>query len=311
MLRFIIIGWIFSTKGEGMKTTTLLIMAAGLGSRYGGNKQIDGIGPHGEILMQYSIYDALLAGFNKIVFVIKPEHREVIERICKNIKGAEICFAYQDFSSIPGFYKLPENRVKPFGTSHAVLCARNIISEPFAVINADDFYGREAFEVLFKSLLALKNGEASMVSYRLENTVSKNGAVTRGICQIDGDKLLKVRETYKITVDKNGEVRDAESGSLNGDLPVSMNMWGFTPDVFEHLDVAFKEFLKGIPDGDIKAEYALPTFVDKAINSGELSVHVLSTSAVWFGVTYAEDKATVSKALIEKTERGEYPEKLF
>lgn len=294
-----------------MKKTALLIMAAGLGSRYGGNKQVDGIGPRGEILMQYSIYDALCAGFNKIVFVIKPEHQQIIEGFCKDIKNAEICFAYQDFSSIPSFYKIPEGRVKPFGTVHAVLCAEKSISEPFAVINADDFYGREAFEVMHERLLEIDGNDGAMVSYRLENTVSKNGAVTRGICHISDGKLEAVKETYKITVDESGAIFDAESGSLDGDLPVSMNMWGFTPDVFGYLKESFDEFLSEIPEGDIKAEYALPTFVDGAIRSGDMRIYVLSTSAVWFGVTYAEDKATVAKALIEKRDSGEYPEILF
>lgn len=294
-----------------MKKTTLLIMAAGLGSRYGGNKQVDGIGPDGEILMQYSIYDALRAGFNKIVFVIKPEHQSIIEEFCKNIKNTEICFVYQDFSSIPSFYNIPADRVKPFGTVHAVLCAKDVVSEPFAVINADDFYGREAFEVIHEKLLELEDNDATMVGYRLENTVSKNGAVTRGICNMEDGKLTKVVETYKITVDSEGNISDADRGSLDGSLLVSMNMWGFTPNIFDKLQVSFEEFLRNVPKGEIKAEYALPTFVDRSISESDLSVHVLSTSAVWFGVTYAEDKATVAAALLEKKNSGEYPAKLF
>lgn len=286
-------------------------MAAGLGSRYGGNKQVDGIGPGGEILMQYSIYDALRAGFNKIVFVIKPEHQSIIEGFCKDIKNAEFCFVYQDFSSVPSFYRIPAERVKPFGTVHAVLCAKDAISEPFAVINADDFYGREAFEVIHEKLLALEEGESTMVGYKLENTVSKNGAVTRGICNAEDGKLTKIVETYKITVDDEGNISDADCGRLDGSLLVSMNMWGFTPDIFHKLRESFEEFLRNIPEGEIKAEYALPSFVDKSIVSGDLSVYVLSTSAVWFGVTYAEDKATVAAALLEKKNSGEYPAKLF
>ena len=286
-------------------------MAAGLGSRYGGNKQVDGIGPNGEILMQYSIYDALRAGFNKLVFVIKPEHRSVIESFCKDIKGAEICFVYQDFSSIPSFYTVPDSRVKPFGTVHAVLCAKDVINEPFAVINADDFYGREAFEVIHKKLIELSEGEGTMVAYRLENTVSKNGSVTRGICKISGGDLTKVVETYDIVLGEDGSITDRQAGALDGSLPVSMNMWGFTKDIFLKLDAAFVEFLSNIPEGEIKAEYALPTFVDKMIGEGKLRVSVLDTSAVWFGVTYAEDKATVARELLLKREQGEYPERLF
>ena len=291
--------------------TTLLIMAAGLGSRYGGDKQIDGLGPNGEILMQYSIYDAIRAGFEKVVFVIKPAHREVMERICKDISGIEIAFAYQDFDSIPSFYKIPEDRTKPFGTVHAVLCAKNVIAEPFAVINADDFYGRDAFEVMNKKLRELKTNEATMVSYRLKNTVSRNGSVTRGICEICGGKLVGVRETYKIEVDKNGVISDADSGTLDGDALVSMNMWGFGADIFGLMEESFYEFLRAIPDGEIKAEYALPTMVDKIINAGKISVSVLSTDAVWFGVTYKEDRPSVVSELLAMHENGSYPSKLF
>lgn len=294
-----------------MKKTTLLIMAAGLGSRYGGNKQVDGIGPGGEILMQYSIYDAIRAGFNKIVFVIKPEHQSIIESFCKNIKNAEIEFVYQDFSSIPSFYKIPEERIKPFGTVHAVLCAKEAIKEPFAVINADDFYGRDAFAVMHERLVSLDEGESAMVAYYLENTVSKNGAVTRGICEVEGGELKKVKETYKIVLDEKGRIYDEESGYLDGKLLVSMNMWGFDPEIFAGLEESFNRFLENLPDGEIKAEYALPTFIDNAINKNGKRVAVLSTSAVWFGVTYIEDRATVAAALLEKRNSGEYPERLF
>ena len=294
-----------------MSNTTLVIMAAGLGSRYGGNKQVDGIGPCGEILMQYSIYDAIKAGFNKIVFIIKPEHRGIIEGFCKNIHGVEISFAYQDFSSIPAIYPIPKDRVKPFGTVHAVLCAKDAVNEPFAVINADDFYGREAFFVMREELRSLGKTDAAMVSYKLKNTVSKNGGVTRGICCAKESVLTKVVETYGITVDDEGNIRSEKGELLDGSAPVSMNMWGFTPAVFNDLEKAFCEFLCGIENGDLKAEYALPAFVDKMIGANALRVKVLSTSAVWFGVTYKEDKATVAKALLEKRDSGEYPEKLF
>ncbi len=291
--------------------TTLLIMAAGLGSRYGGDKQIDGLGPNGEILMQYSIFDAIRAGFEKVVFVIKPAHKAIIERVCADIKGIEIAFAYQEFDSIPSFYKIPEERVKPFGTVHAVLCARDVIAEPFAVINADDFYGADAFEVMNKKLCELKPGEATMVSYRLKNTVSRNGAVTRGVCELKDGNLAGVKETYKITIDDNGVIRDDESGILDPEALVSMNMWGFGADIFEKMAQRFDEFLRAIPDGEIKAEYALPTMVDQMINARELTVSVLSTDAVWFGVTYKEDRPSVVAELLRMHESGEYPKKLF
>ncbi|MBQ8140269.1 MAG: hypothetical protein IJ038_01050 [Clostridia bacterium] len=291
--------------------TTLLIMAAGLGSRYGGNKQVDGIGPHGEILMQYSIYDAIKAGFNKIVFVIKPEHKELIEGFCKGIKDADIEFTYQDFSSIPDIYTVPSDRVKPFGTVHAVLCARDAVKEPFAIINADDYYGSDAFRVMYDELQRLGAEDGTMVAYRLKNTVSRNGAVTRGVCSVSDGKLTDVKETYSITVDDDGVIKDADAGILDGETLVSMNMWGFVPSVFEKADESFREFLANIADGDIKAEYALPTMVDKFIKTSRMSVSVLSTDSVWFGVTYKEDKPFVAGELRKMHESGKYPEKLF
>lgn len=291
--------------------TTLLIMAAGLGSRYGGNKQVDGIGPHGEILMQYSIYDAIKAGFNKIVFVIKPEHRELIASFCDGIKDADIEFVYQDFSSIPDIYTVPAERVKPFGTVHAVLCAKDAISEPFAIINADDYYGEEAFTVIYDELHSLKAGEGTMVAYRLKNTVSRNGAVTRGVCHISDGTLAGITETYKITVDEEGVIRDADAGVLEPETLVSMNLLGFTPDIFEMAEPAFLEFLGNIEEGNLKAEYALPTMIDGFIKSGRLSVSVLSTNSVWFGVTYKEDKAFVAGELAKMHADGRYPERLF
>jgi len=294
-----------------MNPTTLLVMAAGLGSRYGGNKQIDGIGPHGEILMQYSIYDAIAAGFTKLVFVIKPEHQSIIEQFCKDIRGVEIEYVYQDFSSIPAFYSIPADRVKPFGTVHAVLCAAQVIKEPFAVLNADDFYGADAFRVMHAKLVELTENEATMVAYYLKNTVSRNGAVTRGICGIADGKLTGVTETYHITVDEQGRIADADSGALDGDCLVSMNMWGFRPEIFPAMERSFHDFLRNIEEGNPKAEYALPTMVDHMLQAKELSVSVLSTDAVWFGVTYREDRPLVAEELKKMHETGNYPEKLF
>lgn len=291
--------------------TTLLIMAAGLGSRYGGNKQVDGIGPHGEILMQYSIYDAIRAGFDKIVFVIKPEHQSLIERFCKDISGVEIRFVYQDFSSIPSFYEIPVERQKPFGTVHAVLCAADAIDEPFAVINADDFYGADAFRVIHEKLTALASGEATMVAYYLKNTVSRNGAVTRGVCHVEQGNLRGVTETYSITVNDSGRIVDADCGELDENALVSMNLWGFLPEIFGAMKESFDAFLRSIETGNLKAEYALPTMVDRMIAQQTLSVGVLSTDAVWFGVTYQEDRAGVAEELRKLHEKGDYPEALF
>ena len=290
--------------------TTLVIMAAGLGSRYGGNKQVDGIGPGGEILMQYSIYDAIRAGFNKIVFIIKKEHRHIIEGFCNNIKCAEIEFAYQDYSSIPSFYEIPKERTKPFGTTHAVLCARDIVNEPFAVINADDYYGSEAFDEIYHRLNTLASGEAVMVAYKLKNTVSPNGSVSRGVCKVSAKRLLEVTETYNITVDDNGVISDANDGVLDPETLVSMNLWGFLPEFFDYAKDYFDEFLKNLSDGELKKECALPTMVDSLIKAGKLDVSVLSTDSVWFGVTYKEDKENVARALLKMHENGKYPAKL-
>ena len=256
-----------------MGKTTLLVMAAGLGSRYGGDKQIDGMGPHGEILMQYSIYDAIRAGFDKILFVVKPEHEDIVKRFCEDIAGVEIGFVHQDFSSIPDTYAVPADRVRPFGTVHAVLCAKDKLHEPFAVINADDYYGIEAYVQIYSRLHTLKKGEASMVAYRLINTLKPNSPLTRGVCKIENGRLISVTETYKITLGENGEISDVTTGILTPDAPVSMNMWGFLPDIFLPLEREFKAFLGGIQDGDIRAEYPLPVFVDKLISRGELTVY--------------------------------------
>ena len=291
--------------------TTLLIMAAGLGSRYGGDKQIDRIGPMGDPLMKYSIYDAVCAGFDKIVFVIKKRHKEIIEDFCRDLGGVEVALVYQEFDSIPAFYNIPEERVKPFGTVHAVLCAADVIHEPFAVINADDFYGADAFRVMHEKLLTLQKGQATMVAYRLKNTVSRNGAVTRGICAVRDGELVGVTETYGITVDGAGVICDTDRGILDPEALVSMNMWGFTADIFSYMKEDFDRFLRTIAPDNIKAEYTLPEMIDKMLREERLTVSVLTTDAVWFGVTYREDRATVASALQSMHDEKIYPEKLF
>ena len=225
----------------------LVIMAAGMGSRYGGSKQVDGIGPDGEILMEYSIYDAIRAGFTKVVFIIKPEMRELVEMLCgRRVAGmtavdgspVEVCYAYQDFSSVPAFYSIPTERTKPFGTGHAVLCARSCVGEPFIVINADDYYGVDAFRVIYEELGRLEaESEATMVGYRLDKTVSEHGSVTRGVCHVTDGKLDRVVETFKLTVFPDGTIRDVDKNPEGDvyapDTPVSMNFWGFTPWIFK------------------------------------------------------------------------------
>ena len=296
---------------------TLLIMAAGMGSRYGGNKQVDGLGPNGEILMEYSIYDAIRAGFDKVVFVINPGMKETLASICGDriAKKVKVDYAFQDFSSVPSFYHIPEERTKPFGTVHAVLVARDYIDQPFAVINADDYYGVSAFSTIYEKLQTLApEGEATMVGYQLQNTVSKNGTVSRGVCHAVNGNLDKVVETLKIKLCENGEIRDigaGEPGELLDPLaPVSMNFWGFTPWIFGKLEEYFATFLKGLAPDAIKAECLLPVFVDKLMHEGELTVPMLTTDAVWFGVTYKEDKPFVQAELRKLHESGVYPASL-
>lgn len=295
-----------------LQEKALVIMAAGLGSRYGGNKQVDRIGPDGEILMQYSIYDAIKSGFTKIVFIIKPQYTELIEEISADARanGIKTEIVYQDFSSIPDFYSIPTDRTKPFGTVHAVLSAKDAITEPFAIINADDFYGRDAFATMSKALDNVSTGVGAMVAYELKNTVSKNGSVTRGVCQTDDGKLTKIVEVFDISLLNNGIISDKTVGILDPETPVSMNMWGFTPNIFEAMNDSFCEFLRNIQDGDIKAEYPLPSFIGKEISENKLSINVYTTDSEWFGVTYAEDRPAVAERLINMKDNNTYPTKL-
>lgn len=300
---------------------TLVVMAAGLGSRYGGEKQIDGIGPNGEALMEYSVYDAIQAGFQKIVFIIKPHMKETLKQLCGDriskmtaLDGSPVQVEYmaQDFESIPAFYQVPAERVKPFGTVHAALCAKSVVQEPFALINADDFYGRGAYETMFQQLAQMApRGEAAMVGYRLKNTVSDNGTVTRGVCVQDHGTLKALKETYKIKKYPDGRICDTENPEkeipLQGETLVSMNFWGFTPWIFDELEQFFHAFLKELAPEELKAECLLPELVDRLIQKEELKVSVLSTDAVWFGVTYREDKETVAAELSKLHQNGIYP----
>lgn len=294
-----------------MKKAALVIMAAGMGSRYGGSKQVDGMGPNGEILMEYSIRDAMAAGFTKVVFIIKPEMLELMKGLCgRKFEGKiDVRYAFQDFSSVP--VDVPEGRVKPFGTVHAVLCAREHVSEPFAVINADDFYGRDAFEGMYGFLTGERGeGCAAMMGYCLKNTVSPSGVVTRGICQAEGEWLTHVREVGKVRLMEDGSIVDVTEGSegevLDPESPVSMNFWGFGTEVFEALDGEFRRFLEEIEDGNLRAEYLLPVFVDEQLRKGRLRVRVLPTESVWFGVTYKEDRPAVAAALKALHDQGVY-----
>lgn len=300
---------------------TLIIMAAGLGSRYGGNKQTDGVGPNGEILMEYGVYDAVRAGFDKIVFIIKPDMLALMKRLCGDMAArlrtpegtpVEVCYAFQDFSSVPDFYRIPPERTKPFGTTHAVLCTREFVREPFCVINADDYYGVDAYRTIYEELQRLPpQGAATMVGYLLKNTVTKYGTVSRGVCHVRDGYLTDIHETLKIRLREDGTIGDEDSGVLlEPDTVVSMNFWGFAPSVFDALETYFHDFLRSEAGQSVKAECLLPTMVGDLLAAGELRVSVLKSADRWFGMTYHEDRARVARELIKLHETGVYPEEL-
>lgn len=299
--------------------TTLVVMAAGMATRYGGNKQITGMGPNNEILLEYSIYDAIRAGFNKVVFIIRREMLDTLRQLCGDrlSKEIEVCYAFQDYTSLPKHYQVPEARQKPFGTVHAVLCARDYISEPFAVINADDYYGVDSFKIMHDFLVTECNANRmAMVGYKLKNTVSIHGAVTRGICSLDpAGQLTDVREVQKIRLMSDGSIMDTsceegEAVALDPEALVSMNFWGFPKEIFDPMGKAFDRFLERLGAEDLRSEYPLPVMVDRLLKKGQVSVDVLETSAVWFGVTYQEDRPYVQDCLQKLHAEGVYPENL-
>ena len=300
---------------------SLVIMAAGLGSRYGGSKQVDGIGPHNEILMEYSIYDALRAGFNKVVFIIKPEMEEMMHRLCgdylaqktaRDGSPVEVAYAFQDFSSVPDFYAIPPERTKPFGTVHALLCAADVVHEPCCVINADDYYGIDAYQTIYDELVELPTeGRATMVGYLLKNTASLHGTVSRGVCTVADGELQTVREALKVQLYPDGTLRDlAEDRPLPPETVVSMNFWGFMPSIFPALEEYFADFLRNRAGEDLKAECLLPVMVDQQMHQGKLAVSVLHSADKWFGMTYQQDRAIVADALKKLHDRGDYPANL-
>lgn len=299
---------------------TLLVMAAGMGSRYGGNKQVDQIGPSGQILMEYSIFDALEAGFDKVVFVIRKSMESSFrEMYGKAIaRKAPVFYAFQEYDSLPGGFIPPSDRTKPYGTVHAVTCAKAFLDGPFAVVNADDYYGKDAFRTMAASLknMSGKANVASMVAYSLKNTVSENGHVTRGVCDVDQNGMLvKVTETYKIQLFPDGSIRDTnsleEGVKLNPDALVSMNFWGFTPWFVQKAEASLETFLLDDGGDPMKKEFVLPALVDTLMHTSGLMVNVLTSGATWFGVTYREDKAYVASELKKLHEQGAYPDKMF
>ena len=300
-----------------MKETTLVILAAGIGSRFGGGiKQLAPVGPSGEIIMDYSIYDALKAGFNKIVFIIRKDIEEDFRRIIGDriSEIADVSYAFQDLSALPDGFSVPDGRTKPWGTGQALL-----VKEPFAVINADDYYGKEGFKKVHDFLVEEHSQDDllhfCMAGFILGNTLSENGGVTRGICQVDDRELLtSIVETHDITKTADGAgVPDGNGGfaPLDTNSHVSMNMWGLTPDFMEVLEKGFAEFLSGLAPEDTKKEYLLPELVDHLIKNESAEVDVLETKATWFGVTYQEDKETVMRAFKNLTEAGIYPQGLY
>lgn len=303
-----------------MQHATLVVMAAGMGSRYGGNKQVDGVGPHGEILMNYGIYDAARAGFDKVVFVIKPEIRDLIHRLAGDAletlrtpdgRKVEFCYAEQTFDSVPDFYHIPKERTKPFGTTQAVLCTREFVHEPFCVINADDYYGVDAYRTIYQALQTLpEKGEAVMVGYLLKNTVTQYGTVSRGVCHTADGKLTDIRETLKIQLFPDGSIADVADGQrreLAADMPVSMNFWGFMPSIFDQMEEYLDDFLRALPPEEIKAECLLPNMVGDLLKKGRLSVSVLHSADRWFGMTYHQDRQAVARELAKLHENGTYP----
>lgn len=284
---------------------TLVVMAAGMGSRFGGLKQIEPIGPNGQAIIDFSVYDAKAAGFNKVVFIIKHE----IEKEFKEIVGSriekmiDVDYAYQELDMLPEGFVCPDDRQKPWGTAHAIYCARNVVNTPFAVINADDYYGKSAYKKMY-DYLKEQNDDFCMVGFRLQNTLTENGTVSRGICEVEDGKLTSVTERTKILDCKFTE-DDENWEELPPDCVVSMNMWGFTPEVFKYIENDLKEFFKekiNVP----KVEYYLPTVVSNVINRGQKDVTVLVAEDRWYGVTYKEDKEGVVTALAEKINNGEY-----
>lgn len=297
---------------------TLFVLAAGMGSRYGGLKQLDGLGPNGETIMDYSIYDAIQSGFGKIVFVIRKDFEsDFREKILSKYEGhIPVAVVFQSTDKLPEGYTCPDERSKPWGTNHAVLMGADAINEPFAVINADDFYGRNAYQVMAADLMRSRSGKGdySMVGFRVGNTMTENGSVARGVCQTKDGYLTDVVERTAISYDQNHNiVFTDENGVIQTLQPatqVSMNFWGFTPDYFDYSAREFKKFL----DKDIntpKAEFFIPLCVDSLIKSGEASVKVLDTDSKWFGVTYAADRQGVVEKLAALHADGTYPAKLF
>ena len=310
-----------------MREPVLVIMAAGMGSRFGGLKQIEPVGSAGEIILDFSLYDAMMAGFKKAVFIIKRENEADFRALIDERAGKymEIEYAYQDITDIPAGYQVPEGRMKPWGTGHAVMAARHAVNGPFVVINADDYYGPGAFQSIYEFLETAEDGEGgkyhyAMVGYQVENTMTENGYVSRGVCQTSADgKLTEITERTKIQWQDDRivfEDAQAEDGSgwtqLTPGTTVSMNFWGFTPSMLREMEARFPAFLDtALKENPMKGEYFLPGVVDQLIQEGKADVRVLKSADRWYGVTYKEDKESVVDAIQSMKDKGEYPDKLW
>ena len=305
-----------------MNRATLVIMAAGIGSRFGGGiKQLEPVGPNGEIIMDYSIADAMEAGFDKVVFVIRKDLEKDFKEVVGNRieKVIEVAYVYQEMDDIPQKYRKQfAARTKPWGTGQAILCCKDVVKEPFLVINADDYYGKEAYTEAFRYLTEEKKDTSKqqicMVGFVLKNTLSENGGVTRGVCTVDDRGMLTdIVETHQIEMTPDGAAvrTDEEMKPIDMESPVSMNMWGMTPEFFYILENGFEEFLSAIPEDDLKAEYLLPTIIGDLLKEEKVDVKVLKSHDKWFGVTYKEDKEVVVEAIRNLIAKGIYPEKLF
>jgi len=295
---------------------TLVILAAGMGSRYGGLKQLDEIGPNGEAIIDYSLFDAIRAGFGKVVFIIRKDFEEAfVARFDSKLKGKiEVEYVFQNLNDLPEGFSVPEGREKPWGTGHAIRSARNAVSTPFAAINADDFYGAEAYQTIAKFLTTdITPSLYSMVGYKLNNTLSENGSVSRGLCTTDANQNLSdIEEITQITREPDGIFYpiNNERHRLTGEETVSMNFWGFHPNLFDYLEEGFKTFLKE-RGNELKSEFYIPFHVDELIKKGIISSKVLTCDSTWFGVTYQEDKPIVIEKITNLIDKGKYPPQLW
>lgn len=298
---------------------TLLILAAGMGSRFGGLKQLEPVGPSGEFIIDYSIYDAIRCGFNKIVFIIKKENYEIFrETIGKRIEDKiDVKYVFQELSNLPSGYSVPDNRIKPWGTAHAILCAKDVINEPFAIINADDFYGKDAYRVISEFMDKKHDGskeEFGLVGYKVINTLTLNGTVKRGVCVLHDNHLVSLDESviekrnndiYATSLVTNDEYK------ITNDTLVSMNMMSFTPNIFKYIEDNFKKFLDENKDNLDSCEYLIPSVLSKGIKEGYCKVSVIKTNSKWVGVTYKEDKKDVVEYIKNIVEEGEYNSNLW